>query len=179
MKTNHILASIVIAAACITPTMVSANVVEHVTMDFQSGATFMGDVTFTDDLSRYTAVSGTLSGGAYGTDSINWVWSTTNQSGGADNFSNWLMDGTNQGNYSHFIQLAVNYSNPEQLVFTSGVSLDGTDNYVNYSDAFVSGTISSTTAVPEAGTWAMLGLGLAAIGAISRKKRVRSAALAA
>ncbi len=37
----------------------------------------------------------------------------------------------------------------------------------------ISGTIHGVTAVPEAGTWAMLLLGLGAVGFAMRKTRVR------
>jgi hypothetical protein len=170
MNTPRILSAAALVAACFAPTLASASVVEHVTMNFASGATFSGDVTFADDLSSYTGVDGTLSGGSYGTESINWIWSTNNFSSGTDNFSNWLMGS------GHYIQLAYNYSNPAQLTFTSGISYSGTDNYINYSDAFVSGTIGNPSAVPEASNLAMLLAGLGAMGLAARRQRARNAA---
>ncbi len=171
MNAKNILAATALAAACVAPTLARADVVEHVNMNFLSGATFAGDVTMADDFSHYVSVTGTLSGGGYGTDSFGWIWSTPNFSSGVDNYSNWLMATSG----AHFIQLAINYSDPEQLTFTHGVSYQGDDNYINYSDAMVSGTIRNLSAVPEADSVAMLLLGLGLVGAFARKSRARTA----
>jgi hypothetical protein len=160
-----LLASSVICSAA------SASVVEAVNMTFQSGATFSGDVTFANDFSSYNAVTGTLSGGPYGTDSINWVWDAQNYSTGSNNFSNFLMDGSGAnevGTWSNFIQFAYNYSGAPTLSFTSGVSYGSFDNYVNYNDPLVSGSIS---AVPEASTWAMMILGFAGVGFMAYRRK--------
>lgn len=169
---KSLIAAATVAAACITPTLARASVITDVDMTFASGATFEGTVTFTNDFSKATAVTGTLSGGGYGTDSINWVWDTSNYSSGANNYSNFLMDGSPPNAYGHWVQLAINYADPAHLAFTTGLSYGGTDNWVNYSDSFVSGTIS---AVPEADSWAMLMLGVAGLAAVARKRRARSA----
>jgi hypothetical protein len=180
MKNKVFLSIAAVTAACLSPTFASANVVESIDMQFQSGATFVGDVTFTDNFSAATAVSGTLSGAGYGTDSINWVWSNgTNYSTGANNYSDFLMDGpgsgyVSTGSYNNWIQLSINYADPNQLVFASGVSYGSFDNFVDYVDPMVSGSINGVSAVPEAGTWAMLMLGLGAVGFALRKTRVKS-----
>ncbi|MGA9568304.1 MAG: hypothetical protein WBS19_22470, partial [Candidatus Korobacteraceae bacterium] len=44
---------------------------------FASGGTFTGTLTFLSDYSNLTAVTGVLSGGPYGSDSINWIWDPT------------------------------------------------------------------------------------------------------
>jgi hypothetical protein len=157
-------------ALALAPAVAHADVTLLVDMHFQSGATFTGDVSFANDYSSVTGVTGTLSGGGYGTDTISWVWELgSNYSSGANNFSTWLMDGTGYSDYSHFIQFAYNYSGAPHLTFTSGVSADGTDNYINYGDPMISGTIGA----PEPATWALMGLGFAALGfAGARSRRI-------
>lgn len=180
MHAKTILAAATLAVACALPSIARADHVEQVDMSFASGATFSGVVTIADDFSQFTGVNGTLTGGGYGTDAINWIWDDINYSTGSNNLSNFLMDGTGTpgvgGSYAWFVQLAVNYSNPSNLTFTHGASYGGTDNYVEYSDAFVSGTIS---AVPETSNAALVLLGLGMVGALGRKARAtRQAALA-
>jgi hypothetical protein len=64
------------------------------------------------------------------------------------------------GGYSHWIQFAYNYSAAPVLAFTSEMSVYGTDNYVDYNDPLVSGTIGA----PEPSTWAMMLLGFVSLG---------------
>jgi hypothetical protein len=161
---NYFKGAIAAAALAVTlvPVHASAGVVETVTMDFASGATFIGEVTFTDDFSSYYAVSGILSGGPYGSDAITAVWAPGyNYSTGTGNFSNWLVDGTPPDSYSVWIQFAYNYSVATGLTFTSGASFEGFDNAINYADPMIHGSIS---AAPEPATWAMMGLGFASLG---------------
>jgi len=166
------LTALALAMASLAPVLANAGVVENVDMTFQSGATFVGSVTFADDFSAATNVSGTLSGGSYGSEAIDWVWApSANFSSGTDNYSNFLMSGSPQG-WANFIQIAVNYSDPAQLVFTSGKSYDGTDNYIDYSDRMVSGSISS--AVPETSSALMTAFGAAALFMFTRRKNRRA-----
>lgn len=169
-----VLASLFAFAALAAPSA-KADIIEQVNMTFQSGATFSGDVSFANDFSSFDAVTGTLTGGPYGTDSINWVWSGNNFSTGADNFSNWLMDGSNVG-YTYYIQFAYNYADAPTLNFTSGVSYNGDDNYINYSDPLVSGNISS---VPEPASMALLGVGMIGTAVMARRRRQSTTTLTA
>ncbi len=175
-----------------------ASVIDLVTMTFQSGATFTGTVTFANDYSSVLAVTGTLTGyqfGSYGnvgggaTDSINWVWADgQNYSTGAGNYSTFLMDGPGSGyantdSYSNWIQLSYNYNTAPALSFTSGVSVYGTDNYLDYNDPLVSGSIgaddfkdslrgaiiSSPGPVPGAGLAGLAALALAALYSSTRR----------
>lgn len=170
------------AMACAVSTQAGASRLEQVDMTFQSGATFEGIVTFADDFSAATAVTGTLSGGAVDPQSVSWVWDygLGNLSTGDANYSALLMTGTpNGGDIDDFVQLAVNYSNPAQLTFTTGQSLLGTDNYLDFADAFASGTITEilqppVSQVPELSSTRMLGCGLIVlIAAGLRRKRDR------
>lgn len=185
--------SVLVAAVLMSGTFISldakAAVVQSVDMTFQSGATFSGNVTFANDFSFVLDVTGILTGYQFsstgyqgsGSDSINWVWlNGSNFSTGAGNYSTFLMDGAGSGynstgSYSHWIQFAYNYSGAPNLTFTSGVSIGGTDNFVDYVDPMVSGSIG---AVPEPSTWAMMVLGFAGVGFMTYRRR-RSAALAA
>ena len=166
---------LVIASAVVMAFMgaAQASITENVTMNFQSGGVFSGTVTFADDFSSYSGVNGTLTGGSNNYNSaITWVWDSSNRSSGSNNYSNWLMDGTSQSSYNHFIQFAYNYGAAPTLVFTSGVSTGNTDNFVNYNDAFVSGSIGQqVAAVPEPETYAMLMAGLGLIGGIARRRK--------
>jgi hypothetical protein len=144
--------------------------VERVDLTFLSGATFTGWVTFASDYSSVTAVTGTLTGYQYGTsgyvgsgsESIEWVqYPGFNYSTGAGNFSTFLLDGPESGKFYNWIQFAYNYSAAPVLTFTSGVSIFGTDNYVNYIDPPAYGSISP---VPETSTWAMMLAGFAGLG---------------
>ena len=152
-----------------------ADVNANVNMTFASGGTFAGVVTFANDYSNYHAVTGTLLGGTNSYNSaISWVWYAGNNcSTGTNNFSSWLMDGTNVGDFSHFIQFAYNYTNAPVLAFTSGVSINGFDNYVNYTDPMVSGSIAS---VPEPETYALMLAGLGLMGAVARRRSAKQTA---
>jgi hypothetical protein len=170
---NRAIAAIAMSAA-FAPVLARADVTRLVTMNFQSGATFIGDVTFANDFSQVTGVSGTLSGSLYGVDPINWVWLPgTNFSSGAYNFSTFLMDG-GPPEYNFFVQFAYNYSSAQHLTFTSGVSYDGADNSVGYADPLVSGLIGA----PEAATWAMMAMGFAALGLLGNRARRTPVAVA-
>lgn len=177
MKFKSLLNSVVAAtalAAVFAPVVARADVTRLVTMNFLSGATFIGDVTFSNDFSQVNGVTGALSGSVYGVDPINWVWLPgTNYSTGQDNFSTFLMDGAPPDGYNYFLQFAYNYANAQHLAFTSGVSYNGADNMVGYADPMVSGVI----ATPEASTWAMMALGFAGLGLLGNRARRSSVAV--
>ena len=171
-----ILVAFAVAATMSNPA--AATELLDVTMTFASGATFEGTVTFADDFSSYSAVDGQLFGyqnGVYtgvGSTPINWVWTTGNWSTGSNNFSNWLMGPGPQPTYDTYIQLAYNYADPANLTFTSGVSYGGTDNTVNYTDAFVRGSFGPVEApVPEPSTWALMLFGFGAVGFGMRRRK--------
>jgi hypothetical protein len=90
-------------------------------------------------------------------------------------YGNFLMDGPSDGSQTYnFIQFTYNYAIAPNLIFADASSgIFGTGNYINYTDPFVSGTISS--AVPEPSTWAMLLFGFASVGFMAYRRK--SAAL--
>jgi len=172
MKTSLLLCAAAAAlAALATAAPARADVLENVVMNFQSGATFSGQLTFADDFSQLLAVNGLLSGGGYGSDPMTSIWNgSVNFSSGDGNYSNFLLDGT-PDNYNNFILLAINSSDPTQLQFTTGASFAGDDNTVDYADAMVSGSIAVVSNVPEAPAWSMFGAGLISMLAALRMTR--------
>jgi hypothetical protein len=168
-----------------------ASVVESVTMSFESGASFTGTVTFTDDFSSYTDVSGTLFGytassagyvGA-GSDPISWVlFPSTNYASGSPNiFGNFLADGTagDVSTVNHAILLTYDYTNAPTLTFAAASDgFLGVGNSVDYSDPMVSGSIQplAVAAVPEMSTWILLLVGFVGLALLPSVRKATSTA---
>jgi hypothetical protein len=168
-------ALLALAAGFSFATAARADQTYSVSLDFASGATFTGDVDFSDDLTDVTGVSGTLSGGSYGTDSINWVWSTTTDYDSSTGvYYNFLMDGTSS-NWEYFITFAYEISagSPE-LVVTGNQQFESIN--VNYSDFADSGTATlASSATPEPGTMLLLGSGLLSLAGVARRRLAHKA----
>ncbi len=163
-------ASILILGLALTSSAVTMQTIQET---FQSGAVFNGTITFTGDFSSLTAVDGWLTGGTYGNDHLTWIWAPgTNfaASLGPHYGGNFLMDGTDSGNYQNFITLTWDFSGaPNVVIATPGPILDPTGgNNVSYKDPLVSGSISG----PEPATLALLGGGLIGFGLLRRRKTV-------
>jgi len=169
------------------PVSARASVVESVNMNFQSGATFSGLMTFADDFSSISAVTGTLFGysstfGAYyqpdTSTNITWLFNHgTNQSSAPGTFSEYLLDGQDLGAnswHANTLYFEYDYSDPSALVVTSNTYVYNTSFSPINHDILVSATIS---AVPEPSTWAMIILGFAGIGTVAYRRRNQGAVL--
>jgi hypothetical protein len=149
----------------------NASIVKDVTLNFQSGAAFNGQVTFADNYSSYNAVNGVLSGGSYGTSNVTWIWSATNFSNaGANTFSNWLMNNSSSS-WNYFITFGYHYNASGITSIFSGGTGYGHVTNVNYSDPLVSGSVSGPTNVPEPTPLVLFGLGVLALGAARKLKK--------
>ena len=143
----------------------SAQNVQHVHETFQSGAEFNGDVTFTSTFDNVTAVEGQLTGGSYINDHISWIWNPDFNFSGAPATmgGNFLMDGTDANHFGNFVTFTWNFSAAPTLTFSNA----GYGNAIGYTDMSTGGTIS---AVPEPSIVYLLGLGLAALAFVKRRK---------
>jgi hypothetical protein len=171
-------------AICLAASAAKADQTDAVTMLFQSGATFSGTVTFANDYSYMTGVSGILTGYQYGTsgylgtgcDPISWVYSpVTNYANDPGNFSNYLMDGTPTTTFYNVIQFTYNYSGgfpifaaTDSNFFYSPANGVNPDTFLGPADPMVSSTIAPT---PEPSSLLLLGAGLASLLGAASKKR--------
>jgi hypothetical protein len=178
-KFSAISACLVAGILCLA-SQAKADVVESVTMDFQSGAIFTGTVSFTNDFSSITDVNGTLTGYQYptvgyvgtGADVIDSVFAlNANYSSGAPIYGNFLQDGPSDGTASfNLILFTYDYANAPTLVFADpSAGYLGLGNSVNGLDPLVSGSIG---AVPELSTWIMLLIGFVGLGMYHRTRKV-------
>lgn len=172
MKLSTILSLLTLSVAALASTNASADVVAHLHETMQSGATFDGNLTFADDYSALLGVDGILSGDAYGDDYFSWVWKVGTQqtAGNSTNIAgvrnDWLMDGTFETGYRNYLGLTWNYPagslvvnlSPELQTYYAGVS---------DADRVVSAEVS---AVPEPASVALLGLGLAGVAVVRRRR---------
>lgn len=153
---------------------------ESLSLDFQSGASFSGTVTFTDDYTAVTGIDGTLTGytatdfsyvGGSATDHISWVLNpgyNYNYSSTPHVFATYLFDGT-AGDFmsvNNVMSFAYDYSAAPTLVLANV----GDGNSVNYGDLAVSGSLSP---VPLPGAWPMFAAALAGTAALAGRRRSR------
>jgi len=173
---NKIMTGLVAVALAATAGVAAADQHIHLDETYASGATFSGDLTFTNGFQMLTGVNGTLSGASYGTDTIGWTWwqgsgltAPQDDDGNPATSEDWLMDGTDTGHYSHYIGLSWSAPgghfqltlSPDTNVYYAGI---------NSSDAVVSASVS---AVPESTNATMLVAGLGLLGLMVRRRQTR------
>jgi len=172
MKKQLLAVIVMLLPLVLYSTGASASVVEQLHETFASGATFTGQVTFTDAFDNILAVNGTLTGSSFGPspDRITWVWWTASETNGSGVYSNFLMDGTgtsssNYLTYQQFIE--INWSAaPLKLVNTGPITY--LPNSINYSDQMTSYAFSS---VPLPGALLLFGPGLAGLALVRRRSK--------
>jgi hypothetical protein len=177
MKTTTLLRKLgLVTIALLGLGAASANVIDNVTLNFQSGATWTGSVTFNDSYLGMLDSEGDLTGGSYNYnahfDSTWWQGQYGNAGIGQNYYwsglwTDWLVSGTSP----YYIGLTWN---PVASTFQGGVVFSDTgDPYtsgvIRYSDLLVG---YSSNSVPDGGATALLmGLTLLGFGAVRRKLR--------
>jgi len=169
-----------------------ANVNKQLDETFLSGATFTGQLSFSDSYDNLLAVSGVLTGNPYGPspDPINWVWWGSSHPMGSGIYADFLINGTNGSDWTQFIEIDWRHTGEGNLVLDNSlgsVSSGDIANAINYSDPVVLYAFSDGDSngysfevsclvdtmvisfVPEPATILLLSLGLIGLISIRRK----------
>lgn len=175
----RIAACTILALTAFLTTSAKAAQLESVSVQFQSGASFSGIVTLSDDLSSVLGVDGQLSGYSYdaftyvggsATDHIDWVLNPgINYAVTPNTVETFLLDGT-PGDYlgiNNQLILTYDVSNAPQLVLSDA----DLGTAVNYTDVAIGGSISP---VPLPTTWPLFATAIGLLGLAGTTRRTRN-----
>jgi hypothetical protein len=181
-NTSAILTSAVFGAALIgTVHDAGAVVVRQADLAFASGAIFSGEISFSDDFTLVTAVSGSLSGYQDGTSgytgvgstAIDWVWlNGLDFNPSPTKVATFLMNGDNVTNYTNWITFAYDLAAAPALLLAPGGLNYGFVINVNYKDILVRGSLTppDLSEVPIPSSLLLLMTGLVGIASLGRMR---------
>ncbi len=163
-----------------------ADVVHNLHLSFQSGAEFNGTVTFNNDYSSLMGTNGSVSTGFYPGFTVGWTWyqgagpiNSQNEDSLQNTLEDYLMQGPDINN-SDFNQIGISWFVPvgnggPQLAITAATNR--TNRSINTFDAITSyqfGTGTVQNDVPEPGSLALLGLALAGMAVVAKKRSAQA-----
>lgn len=162
-------------AVIASPVTFATQVQYDVNSIYQNGGSFNGHITYDTVANSIISASGTIND-TFGTSSVGWVWNTQNGYSGntqaanqglpSTDFLDFLMAGT-APNFSDFVAITISGLGSNAPSFENNA---GQWNSVGeYSQLFVSGTITPSNAVPEPTSIAVFGIALAGLAAARRK----------